>query len=220
VEERTEETRDAQAASVASTKKEPDEFQVAFYKWLSDTVGITPSFGKSLDTDDDWTYVIKMHAFLEAALNHLVLGRLKQPLLNDFVTRLETNDRRTGKLAVIKAFNLLTDNAIMFVRLLSEVRNRAVHDIKNFDLNLTAYIGGLDQQQKKNWKAALTSWHIQGAPSQEILDFSIKVPRNAIYNSCMMIMIRSFAENESLSNQYQRYLREAERKRAESTPTK
>ena len=201
MEERTEETRDAQAASIGSQpaspeQAKPDDFDKEFTNWLYETAGISPRLLASLDTDDDWTFVIKIHGILETALNHLILNRLQVmhpvPKLVDIISRLETNDRKTGKIAFIKVYDLLPGEACLFVRMLSEVRNRAVHDIKNFDLDLVKYLEGLNKEQKQNWKLALTSWHIQGRPSQNILDFSLTVPRNAIYNSCMMIMIRCF----------------------------
>jgi hypothetical protein len=200
VEERTEETRDAQAASVGSQPASPEqadfEFNRDFRKWLSATPGISQKLLDSLDRDDDWTFVIKMHGILEAGLNHLILSRLHIPeaipKLADIVSRLETNDRRTGKMAFIKAYDLLPDDACMFVRVLSEIRNRAVHDIKNFDLDLVSYLQSLNKEQKQNWKVALTSWTVTKPVSHELLDFALKVPRNAIFNSCMMIMIRSY----------------------------
>ena len=175
---------------------ESDAFNQDFTKWLYETAGISKKLLDSLDRDDDWTFVIKMHGILETALNHLILNRLSLPTvvpkMADVISRLETNDRRTGKIAFIKAYDLLPDEACLFVRMLSEVRNRAVHDIKNFDLDLVKYLEGLNKEQKQNWKIGLTSWSFTRPVPQNLLDFSLTVPRNAIYNSCMMIMIRSF----------------------------
>src|ERR1017187_2911197 len=119
---------------------EYEEFNKNFAKWLNESVGISSKLLASLDNDDDWTFIIKMHGILEAGLNHLILSRLHEPNMVDVVSHLETNDRRSGKIAFIKAYNLLSDDACLFVRMLSEVRNRAVHDIKNFDLNLRTYL--------------------------------------------------------------------------------
>ena len=169
MEERTEETRSAPAASVGSQPASPekaksDDFDRKFTKWVYEIAGISPKLLASLDTDDDWTFVIKMHGILETALNHLILNRLQimhpVPKLVDVISHLETNDRRTGKIAFIKVYDLLPGDACLFVRMLSEVRNRAVHDIKNFDLDLVKYLQGLNKEQKQNWKLALTSWMV------------------------------------------------------------
>jgi hypothetical protein len=167
-----------------------------FTQWVYEKAGISKKLLDSLDDDDDWTFVIKMHGILETALNHLILGRLQitgaVPKMADIIPQLDTNDRRTGKIAFIKAYDLLPDEACLFVRMLSEVRNRAVHDIKNFDLDLVKYLQGLNKEQKKNWKIALTSWMFTRPISQNMLDLSLRVPRDAIFNSCMMILIVSF----------------------------
>src|ERR1700731_1022816 len=104
--------------------------------WVTKTVGISRQLLASLDHDDDWTFVIKMHGILEAVLNHLLLSRFDNPALADIISKLETNNERTGKIAFINACDLLPENARGFIRLFSQLRNRAVHDVKNFDLNL------------------------------------------------------------------------------------
>lgn len=184
------------AENTDEDQKAKSNFYRDFEKWVFETAGISKKLLDSLDTDDDWTFVIKVHGILETALNHLILNRLQimhpVPKLVDIISRLETNDRRTGKIAFIKAYDLLPDEACLFVRMLSEVRNRAVHDIKNFDLDLVKYLKGLNKEQKQNWRIALTSWSFTRPVPQNLLDFSLTVPRNAIHNSCMMIMIRCF----------------------------
>jgi hypothetical protein len=170
----------------------PFEISPTLEKWLKDTVGISRSLLDSLDADDDWTFVIKMHGILEAALNHLLLARLDNPNLARIISRLETSNARTGKLAFIKAYGLLEDNACLFVQTLSEIRNRAVHDVKNFDLTLQKYLARLDRQQLKNWKTAMTSW-IGRTPSETVRNITVSHPREAIFNCYMIIIITCFA---------------------------
>jgi hypothetical protein len=172
-------------------------------RWLKESVGISRRLLLSLGHDDDWTFVIKMHGIIEAALNHLLLTQFDNPELAEVVPKLETNNLRTGKMAFIKAYKLLPENACLFVKLFSEVRNRAVHDIKNFDLNLVAYLGGLDSKQQKNWKTALTSWMVSD-PSEVSRNLALLVPREAIYNSCMMILLRSYEKHTDTKAQKER----------------
>jgi hypothetical protein len=169
----------------------PFEISPTLEKWLKDTVGISRSLLDSLDADDDWTFVIKMHGILEAALNHLLLARLDNPNLGRITSRLETSNARTGKLAFIKAHGLLEDNACLFVQTLSEIWNSAVHDVKNFDLTLQKYLARLDSQQLNIWKTAMTSW--VSTPSETLRNITVSHPREAIFNCCMIIMITSFA---------------------------
>lgn len=194
-------------------------FNERFLQWVHETVGISRELLLSLKKDDDWTFIIKMHGILEAALNHLILSRL-DPKAASFVSHLETNDRRTGKIALIKAYGLLSDNACLFVRMLSEVRNRAVHDIKNFDLDILKYLEGLDKNQRQNWSLGLTSWMVSPPTDRMLLDSALKIPRIAIYNACMGIMIQSFHARPGWALEaYQEILRQESQKLAESNPT-
>lgn len=180
-----------------------------FGKWLLDSVGISADLLNSLETDDDWTFVIKTHGILEAGLNHLLLTKFGNPKLGETVSRLETNNARTGKIAFIKAFNLLSPEALLFVRLLSEVRNRAVHDVKHFNLKLETYLESLNKEQRDNWKTALTSWVVSRPIPEGVRDLAIKQARNGIYNSCMMIIIRSL-EHQRAAEAERNFLKAAE----------
>lgn len=144
-----------------------------------------------------------MHGILEAALNHLLLTQFDNPELAEVVSKLETNNLRTGKIAFIKAYKLLPENACLFVKLFSELRNRAVHDIKNFDLSLVAYLGALDSKQQKNWKTALTSWMVSES-SEADRNLALSVPNEAIYNSCMMILLLSYEKHTDSEAQMER----------------
>lgn len=96
------------------------------------SLGVARSFFDDLLTKgDDWTFVIKIHALVEAALTYLLVSELERPELADVIAKLETSDTRTGKVAFVKALKLLDDHHRRFVRALSELRNGLVHDVRN-----------------------------------------------------------------------------------------
>jgi len=207
--------------SLTNEPTESSEIANKFSAWLQDKVGLEPAFLHSLQVEDnDWTFVIKMYAILEVALSHLILSRLREPKLTDVVRHLETNNDRRGKLGFIKAYGLLSDDSCQFVRVLSKVRVFAVHDFKNFDLNLVQYSESLKAKgEYDTWTRALTCWSESPLP-QELIEYLLRYPRVAIYDCCMMIMLRSFyAQPEWIVGAYERYLSQEARKRAESTPT-
>jgi hypothetical protein len=73
-----------------------------FEDWVTRRLGLALSPSRTLETDDDWTFVIKMHAIVEAALNHLLIVRLNDPKLSEIVAafqehRLETKSRHAGE---------------------------------------------------------------------------------------------------------------------------
>ena len=56
-----------------------DDFGKLFFDWLSESVGISRDLIRSLDQDNDWAFVIKMHAILEVGLNHLLITHFGNP---------------------------------------------------------------------------------------------------------------------------------------------
>jgi len=96
------------------------------------SLGVAPTFFDDLlKKGDDWTFVIKSHALLEAALIHLLVADLERPELADVLAELETSDTRTGKIALVKALKLLGEHHRRFIRAMSELRNGLIHDVRN-----------------------------------------------------------------------------------------
>ena len=173
--------------------------------WLKESVGLSRKLLMSLDRDDDWTFVIRMHAILEAALNHLLIGQFDNPGLDPVMAALDTSSDRTGKIAFIKAYDLLQASARTFIRRFSELRNLVVRDVRNSDLNLAEYFQSLEKERQKSWKIALTSWMIF-EPSEEVRNLAIRIPRVAIYNCCMMIILRCYEDRTEPKAQRERIL--------------
>jgi hypothetical protein len=174
----------------------------ALLDWARDSVGIPTDLIISLDRDDDWAFVIKMHGIVEAGLNHLILNALGRKELQAVIPLLATADRRTGKLAFIKACDLLPEIARKFVSMFAKMRDDLVHDIKNFDFSLEKYFADLDKQQTKNWKTALMCWCVLKRDGKLVVEegledllgpVAIKNPRTGIYNACMGLLIFSVA---------------------------
>ena len=63
------------------------------------------SLRKSFETDSDWALVIKLHAYVEASLNFLLVKHFGDQRLEEVVSYLDISDRRRGKLAFKKALD-------------------------------------------------------------------------------------------------------------------
>ena len=174
--------------------------------WLKECVGLNRRLLKSLERDNDWMFIIKMHAILEASLNHLLMQRFDDhPGLAAIVSKLDTSSDRTGKIAFVKAYDLLPASSRTFIRRFSELRNAAVQDLRNSNLNLVEYFGSLEVDRQKSWKIALTSWMIF-EPSEEVRNLALQIPRVAIYNCCMMIILRCYDDRMEPRAQRERIL--------------
>ncbi len=196
------------AFSEAKTKTGKQVFvSELFEDWITRRLGLSQSPLRSLENDDDWTFVIKIHAIAEAGLNHLLKVRLNDPKLIKIVIKLPTNDERRGKLALIKTYDLLREDCRLFVRLFSDIRNSAVHDAKSFNLDLMKYVAALEDKDKPKWKRAFSSWWVPGFPDPQHpaaaqheaagryhLETALDDPRLSIFRSCTHILAQAQAQ--------------------------
>lgn len=122
---------------------------------IENQLGLPAGFLLGLYThEDDWSFVIKSHAFLEAALTHLLADHLGKEDLLPVFAYLETSNVRTGKLAFVKAFDLLDKGARRFIHTLSELRNDLVHEVSNVGFTFAAYVNNLSDKERKEFIGA------------------------------------------------------------------
>ena len=159
---------------------------------LEDDLKIEPGFLMKLIHEDDWSFVIKSHAFIEAALSHLISEALSEAALHDVFANIETSNNRSGKLAFIKALNLLDEEARRFIRALSELRNSLVHDIGQVGFSFEDYIASLEKQQKVKFVGAFGYFangdaFDLGGQSLNTKDFMLKSPKRGAWFSVMAL---------------------------------
>lgn len=119
------------------------------------SIGLQPDFILSLSRESDWSIVIKLHAMFEAAVSSLIVKQLKTPDLEDVVAHLDFNNVKSGKVAFARALGLIGKREVAFLRGFSELRNALVHDIKNVQFDLAAYVRSLDPSGLKKFKSEI-----------------------------------------------------------------
>ena len=134
---------------------------------LEKKLGIPKGFFVSLLDDNDWSFVIKGHAFVESILT-LAISRClehgKKESISNIISRLQTANARYGKLAFAKYFDMLVENEIKFIRKLSELRNQLVHNAENINFTFEKCVNQLSDNQKNNFLRCFTTegaWHSQ-----------------------------------------------------------
>src|SRR3989338_4244438 len=103
-------------------------------------------FFKKLLKEDDWSFIIKIHSLVEAAVTYLLVKEIKKPLENSLY-RLELSSTRTGKIAFLKDLGLLEEYR-SFIKRLSEIRNNFVHDISNINISLNKFLDNNNEIKK------------------------------------------------------------------------
>jgi hypothetical protein len=118
---------------------------------LQDKLCLPTDFFKRLLEEDDWSFVIKLHALIEAACTDLLLHHLDEPSLKNIISRLELNNKTFGKLAFIKELELLGDTSRRYISALSEWRNNFVHNVQNCNASLDKIIAAMDKTEVKKF---------------------------------------------------------------------
>lgn len=167
--------------------KTPEQAAKALEKELS----IRPGFLQALYKEDDWSFVIKGHAFIEAATTHLLVSLTGDKKLRHVFSKLELSNVTTGKLAFLKAMGKLNEKERRFIRKFSELRNMLVHDISQIDFELTAYISSMDKNQQRSFAKAFSYFSVGdefeiNGQKISVEEYVIRAPKTAIWFSLIL----------------------------------
>jgi uncharacterized protein YutE (UPF0331/DUF86 family) len=150
--------------------------------------GLKDGFLLDLGKGDDWSFVIKMHALIEAMVSHLLTHAIGDTRLSEFFERLELSNPRTGKIAVAEMLELLENPERRFIRLVSELRNRLVHNIRNVNFDLQTYYEGLDKNQRQRFLDGASWWYSPG-PS-DLADSTKSNPQSILWFALLSLIVR------------------------------
>ena len=152
--------------------------------------------------------MIKSHAFLEAALTHLLADHLGKEDLLPVFAYLETSNVRTGKLAFVKAFDLLDKGARRFIHTLSELRNDLVHEVSNVNFKFDTHVAQLSDKERKEFIGAFDYAFVEVAQaSQRPMDDRLRAtldrivltaPRLALVAGVAMIGLDIYFKNRGV----------------------
>ncbi|HFQ4887541.1 TPA: hypothetical protein ACGU4A_004882, partial [Vibrio vulnificus] len=129
--------------------------------------------------EDDWSFVIKMHAFIEAMVTELLLTQINDDRIRPTIERLPLSDEQAGKLKMAKDLDLLDANERKFIKMFSNLRNNLAHRIENMEFTFDSYIGSLDKNQKKAW-ADTISWYAKEDTKAYYQENALKHPKMVI----------------------------------------
>jgi hypothetical protein len=162
-------------------------------KYISDLekkILLPKGFCESLISEDDWSFVIKTHALFEAALSQLLAHHLGKPELLDVLTRLETSNTSTGKLAIAKSLGYLEDEERRLIRSWSELRNALVHDVTNTSFNFKAHIMlmSADNQKKYLRNFYMEEWYQPNIETDKGFAEAIDNPKDFLYRGALSLL--------------------------------
>ena len=145
---------DAERLLAQNSEATVDLFETFGVRQLEENLQLPVGFFESLVQEDDWSFIIKLHALMEAAVTHLLVEAIARPSLQDIFSRIDMSNKQTGKLAFADKLELLGKDVRRFIRTLSELRNEFVHDVSNVNVDLVAFIQGLPAEREKGLRKA------------------------------------------------------------------
>ena len=164
-------------------------------KSFQSEIGVDPEFLQSLLRENDWSFVIKAHAFFEAAFNHVLVEAIEKDELQDVIPWLELSGAKTGKLAFAKAMGILDKAERRFVRSFSELRNSLVHDIHQVKFNFEKYVNNLDPNQLRDFRKTYSYFYKidsleHDGKTYKVEEFVTSYPKTAVW-FCVVIFASS-----------------------------
>lgn len=127
-------------------------------------------------SEDDWSFVIKMHAFIEAMVTELLLTQINDVRIRPTIERLPLCDEQAGKLKMAKDLELLDASERRFIKMFSNLRNNLAHRIENVDFTFKDHINSLDKNQKRSW-ADTISWYVEGETKHFYQEHAMSNPK-------------------------------------------
>lgn len=112
-------------------------------------LGVRKGFLANIYDEDDWTFIIKLHAFIEAACTHLLLYHFKEPNLEKYFSRMNLNGFPISKLNVLSSLGLIGKHNRNFIIRLSEIRNSLVHGVRNSEFTLKDFVENISNEDLK-----------------------------------------------------------------------
>jgi hypothetical protein len=158
----------------------------AAFRSFEQEVGIPVHFLDHLLVEtNDWAFVIKLHALLETVVTHHLTSSTDSRLANEF-SRLNLN-ARVGKLSFVRALNLLSNEEVRFIKMVSEIRNDLVHDVHGFKFTFESHFREMQEIDRKSYVTNV-SWWVDGEQREQFERAVLNGPRGTLWLTAVNIL--------------------------------
>ena len=167
---------------------------------FEERLGLPQGFYAHFLKEDDWSFVIKISALVEAACTHILSYKFRHPELEDNFSYLEQGNRKVGRVALLKKAGALYEDQAKILYSLAELRNSLAHNIKNTNFNFNEYVKKLDKNQKNKFVNefgnGVKDEILIGDVVVQRVTFVLENPKLAIWLTCHEIIACLYIEIE------------------------
>jgi hypothetical protein len=170
---------------------EPESFE-AFARLtldLEQALGLPDGFLVSLWKEDDWSFVVKIHSLVEAAVTQRITAAVGDARLSPVFERLQLSHEKTGKLGFAKALGLLQPAELRYIHALAELRNRLVHYIDQVRFSFADYFASLDDGKLDDVVGAFGAFYFDKGVQEKIRAHFLKHPKPLIWVNAIHIVL-------------------------------
>ncbi len=142
----------------------------------------------SLLDQDDWSFVIKAHALVEAAVTQLVIANIGNESLVDFIQRLSLGGQ-FGKVRLCEQLSLLSPPQRKFIRWFSELRNPLVHRLEAVSFTFENHVSRFTKEQAQAWVDSIV-WFSPDDPKTQRgwKAIALQTPKHALYMGLYLVV--------------------------------
>jgi hypothetical protein len=113
---------------------------------LESDLALPSGFLIGLPTESDWSFTIKTHALLEAALSQAILAEVNDPRLDKLLGSLPTY----RKIEHAKALGLLAKPHLDFIKRFAKIRDVVVHKLESLSFTFADHVAHLAPDDRRN----------------------------------------------------------------------
>jgi hypothetical protein len=166
--------------------------QLEVVEEIEPTLGVEKGFfRKLLAQENDWSFIIKTHALIESVLTRLIQVSVEPDALGEFTATLNLSGGRHSKTKLLRDCKLLTDTEEKFVRGLSRIRNRLVHNVRYTKFTLEQFVRDLGVEEKKQFLSetcGIFTDHEDTSKAANHREQSMVNPRGYIWSSALHVI--------------------------------
>lgn len=118
---------------------------------LEKHLSLPTGFYLRLHLEEDWSFIIKLNALIEAACTHALVARLHAPELVESFASIDLGNSKHGKITMLRKLKALTTEQVSVLQLLYELRNIVAHDVSKVSFTFEAYLTEIEKDKRKKF---------------------------------------------------------------------
>ena len=144
-------------------------------------------FLAALFDEDDWSFLIKGSALMEAILTEGIVERTDINALRQVYEKLPLAHGAYGKIVFATQMKLITPEAAKFLRRFTDLRNTVVHKVQHIGFTFDEYLTQLAKPEYDNFVKAVSDVFVSNAhlSTVDVKEGKSKTPKNVVLFALM-----------------------------------